>query len=81
MGKASETNLGKRHQRAHKAFLDIHPEFKPVEIYEALCDMLNLGAGAVERGLGKLFKDGKLKMKEKPRKSGKRSSGGKDPFR
>lgn len=78
----AETKLGARHMRAHKEFLDLHPEFEPVKVYESLCKMLNLGAGAVERGLGKLFKDGKLKTKEKkPKTSKKHARASGDDFR
>lgn len=56
---------GPKHKLAHSTFLNLHPEFEPIEIYKACCKLLKLGDEAVERGLGKLFAEGKLKSKEK----------------
>lgn len=64
--------MGRKQQSVHKAFLDLHPEFEPQKVYESMCRLMKLGEEAIERGLGKLFKEGKLKTKEKRPKTSKR---------
>ena len=77
--------MGSRQQAVHKAFLELHPEFEPTKVYEALCKAVKLSEDAIERGLGRLFKEGKLRSKER-RPKHKRSKGsgggrGQDDFR
>ena len=67
---------GPKHKLVHKSFLDLHPEFEPVEIYKTFCRLLKLGDEAIERGIGKLFSEGKLKPKERRPKKSKRSKSG-----
>lgn len=64
---------GPKHQTVHKAWLELHPEFDPVAVYKTLCKMLKLGEEAAERGIGKLFTDGKIKSKQPKAKGAKRS--------
>lgn len=75
---------GPKHVAVHKAWLDLHPEFEPTAVYKKLCQLLKLKEEAVERGLGKLFSEGKLKTKEKKpktRKHGRREATAVDDFR
>lgn len=66
--------MSKHHHRAHTAFLDVHPDFEPTKVYEAFCKLMKLTDEAVERGLGKLFREGKIKPKAPKVKKPKRSS-------
>ena len=71
---------GPKHVAVHKAWLDLHPDFEPTAVYKKLCQLLKLKEEAVERGLGKLFAEGKLKNKEKrPPKRHKPNRGGTRP--
>jgi hypothetical protein len=72
--------MGKKQQVAHKEFLNLHPEFKPVEVYKALCKLVKVGEDAIHSGIGKLFAEGKLKSQEKRPKVGKRKSRPADEF-
>lgn len=66
--------MGKHHKRVHEAFTDLKKPFDAVKVYEAMCKLVKLGEDAIERGIGKLYKDGHLTPKEgdgKRRKLGK----------
>lgn len=76
--------MGAKHVKVHKAFLDLSRPFQPTKVYESMCKLMGLSEDAVERGLGKLFKEGKLRSEEKPAKQGKSGGGsgrGPDDFR
>ena len=70
---------GPKHVAVHKAWLDLHPDFEPTAVYKKLCQLLKLKDEAVERGLGKLFSEGKLKTKEKKPKIRRSKRGGGNP--
>lgn len=71
--------MGKKHDTVHKAFLGLKRPLDATQVYETMCKLLKLGEEAVERGIGRLYKDGKLKRddgEKRPRKS--KNSGGRD---
>ena len=63
--------MGAKHVKAHKAFLDLSRPFQPLKVYEAMCRLANVADDAIERGVGKLFREGKLKSEERASKSSK----------
>ncbi len=63
-------SMTKAHTKAHNAFLALKRPFDPTNVYIAFCKLVGLKEEAIERGLGKLFREGKLKSPEdRPRKS------------
>lgn len=70
--------FGKKHTAVHKAFLALDRPYTPQKIYIAMCKLTGLKEEAIERGLGKLFVDGKLKSDEQ-RRAPKRSKPGRGP--
>lgn len=73
--------MGAKQTEIHKAFLALKRPFDPTAVYMAMCKLQKLGEDAIERGIGKLFKDGDLKPpQDRPRKKKKREGGGGDGF-
>ena len=75
---------GPKHQSAHKAWTEMHEkDFDPVVCYSVVCKLLKLKDEAIERGVGRLFREGKIKPKEKRPKKSKPRRGGvpQDDFR
>lgn len=72
--------MGSKHAKVHKAFSDLSRPFAPTKVYESMCRLMGLSEEVIERGLGKLFREGKLKSEEKPRgeKPGRGSGRGPD---
>lgn len=76
--------MGKKHAGVHAAFLELKRPLEPQKVYEAMCKLLKLGEDAIERGIGRLYKDGKLTAnpggRRKPGKGkrGARGGGGLD---
>ena len=67
--------MGTKQSKVHKAFLDLKRPFNPTDIYTVMCELSALKEDAIERGLGKLFKDGKLTVSgERPRRKKKKSA-------
>lgn len=77
-------SMTKAHTRAHNHFLSLKRPFDPTNVYITLCKLVGLKDEAIERGLGKLFREGKLKSPEdRPRrpKPGRGSVPNDDDFR
>ena len=72
--------MGAKHTKVHKAFLDLSRPFSPTKVYEAMCKLVGLSEDATERGIGKLFREGKLKTEERAKvRRPKRSARGGAP--
>lgn len=56
--------MSQAHNRVHQVFLGLKKPFDPTDIYTSMCKLLKLTDEAIDRGLGKLFRDGKLKAPE-----------------
>lgn len=72
--------MGAKHTKAHKAFLDLQRPFNATKVYEAMCKLVGLSEDAIERGVGKLFREGKLKAEEKRPKPGSKRPSPPDDF-
>ena len=58
--------------KVHNAFLGMKRPFDATEVYVTMCKLQGLAEDSIERGLGKLFKEGKLKPpQDRPRKKKK----------
>ena len=53
--------MGSKQQGVHKAFLALKRPYDPTAVYIAMCKLVSLKEDSIERGLGKLFRDGDLK--------------------
>lgn len=77
--------MGAKQVKVQKAFLDLSRPFQPTKVYVAMCKLVGLSEDAIERGLGKLFVEGKLRSEERPAKRSKPSRSGRtaplDDFR
>ncbi len=61
--------MGKKQTTVHKVFLGLKKPYDPTEVYSEMCKLVGLKDDSIERGLGKLFREGKLKPPvERPRK-------------
>lgn len=69
---------GPKHVAVHKAWQEMHDQdFEPTKVYGILAKLLKLKDEAIERGLGRLFREGKIKPKQKApkiRKPARRAS-------
>lgn len=74
-------SMTKAHTKAHTAFLGLKRPFDPTNVYISLCKLMGLKEEAIERGLGKLFREGKLKSPEDRARRSKPSRGPADDFR
>jgi hypothetical protein len=63
--------MGKHHRRVHDAFTELKRPLDPVKVYETMCKLVKLSEDVIERGLGKLFRDGRL---SNPRPKGGRKA-------
>ena len=72
-----------RQLKAHKAYLSLKRPFNPTEVYTEMCQLVGCKTDAIDRGLGQLFREGKLKPPEerKPKKHKPSRSSGADDFR
>ena len=61
--------LSARQTACIKAFLDLKRPFDPTSVYIGMCKLVGLTDEQIERGLGKLFREGKLKSPDdRPRR-------------
>lgn len=68
--------MSQHHQRAHNAFLNLKKPYDATDIYTSMCKLMKLTDEAIERGLGKLFREGKLKTPEHKAKIRHHGNGG-----
>ena len=67
--------MGSKQQGVHKAFLALKRPYAPTAVYIAMCKLVSLKEDSIERGLGKLFRDGDLKPpQDRPKKTKHRRS-------
>ena len=67
--------MTKAHTKAHAAFLGLKRPFDATNVYTAMCKLVGLKDESIDRGLGRLFRENKLKSPEDRRPKPGRSSG------
>ena len=73
--------MSAKHAKMHKIFADLSRPFNATRVYEAMGKLVGLTPDNIDRGLGQLFREGKLKSEEKcpkPRKFGRGAKGSAD---
>lgn len=59
--------MSQKQTKVHSAFLGLKRPFNPTDIYQSMCKLMGLKEDAIERGLGKLFREDKLKSPDEKR--------------
>ena len=65
--------MGSKQTKVHNTFLGLKRPYDPTDLYTSMCKLMGLKEEAIERGLGKLFREGKLKSSIAPPKRKKPS--------
>ena len=65
--------MSAKHAKMHKLFVDLSRPFNATRVYEAMGKLVGLTPDNIDRGLGQLFREGKLKSEEKTPKHSKPS--------